>query len=103
METHKVLDTSALMEAKSGLTTVFSVVEYPKAVEYDIEILWPEKEDFILAIRLMAGLYSAGKPIPGIDVLIASMCLNRGLELKTKDRHFLKVKEIRADFKVETP
>ncbi len=99
MET-QVLDTNTLMGAKSGLTTIFSLVEYPKAIKHEFEVLWPEKEDFILAIELMAMLYERGKPIPAIDVIISSMCINRMLELKTKDRHFSSIKEIRQDFKV---
>lgn len=100
MEARQVLDTNTLIEAKSGLTTILSVVEYPRALEHDFEVLWPEKEDFILAVEIMSLLYSRGKPIPAVDVIISSMCINRNLELKTKDRHFLNIEEIRPDFKV---
>jgi len=88
------------MDIKKGLTTIFSIVEYPKSISYDLEVLWPEKEDFILAIELMSVLFERGKPIPAIDVLIASMCLNRKLELKTGDKHFSNIKDIRIDFQV---
>ena len=101
MATPQVLDTSILIETKAGFTTIFSLIEYPKAINYEIEILWPEREDYILAIELMAALFNKGKPIPAIDALIASICLNRQLTLRTKDRHFLNIKEIKPDFKVE--
>lgn len=100
METRQVLDTNIIMESKSGLTTILNVVEYPKAINHDFDILWPEKEDFIMAVEMMSILYAQGKPIPAMDVILAGMCLNRGLELRTKDRHFLNIKNIRPDFKL---
>lgn len=42
------------------MTTTFDIVEYPKAVNYDFDMPWPEKEDVILAV----------------------MCLNRDLKRK---------------------
>ncbi|MBI4162777.1 MAG: type II toxin-antitoxin system VapC family toxin [Candidatus Aenigmarchaeota archaeon] len=95
-----VLDTSVLMEAKKGLTTIFSIVEYPKALSYKSDVLWPEKEDFVSAVEIMAKLYAIGKPVPAIDVLIAAMCINRSMELKTKDKHFSDVQSVESSLKV---
>lgn len=98
MEADEVLDTNLLMEGKTGLTTAFNVVEYPKALERGVEVLWPERRDFVTAIEIMVGLLRRGTPLPAIDVLIAAMCVNRGLTLATKDEHFEHIRAVRRDF-----
>lgn len=57
--------------------------------------------DFIKAIELSRGLCQIGKQIGAIDILIASMCINRGLTLRTKDKDFNQVKSVDRDFQVE--
>jgi predicted nucleic acid-binding protein len=42
-----------------------------------------------------------GKPLPAVDVLIASVCVRRGLVLVTADEHFRHVKSVRKEFKVK--
>ena len=100
METREVLDTNLLIEGKTGLTTAFNVIEYPKALESKGEILWPTREDHVAAISIMVDLLKAGTPIPAIDVLIAAVCINRGLKLLTKDNHFKAVTSVRSEFKL---
>ena len=46
-------------------------------------------------------LLKAGKPIPAVDSVIAAVALNNRLKLMTKDKHFLMVKEVKKEFKVE--
>ena len=77
MEKDEVVDTNLLMEGKGKLTTIFNLIEYPKALERELEILWPKKEDFYKSIEIMNKLLKEGRPVPVIDVLIASMCINR--------------------------
>ena len=101
MEKDEVVDTNLLMEGKGKLTTIFNLIEYPKALERELEILWPKKEDFYKSIEIMNKLLKEGKPVPVIDVLIASMCINRGLKLLTRDKHFRWIKEIEPHFKVK--
>lgn len=101
MEENKILDTSRLIEGREGLTTIFNVVEYPKALESEIKIFWPIREDFIKSVEIMSELLKIGKPIPAIDILIASMCLNRGLVLSTKDDHYKYIKQVYPKFKLE--
>jgi len=100
MEENEVVDTSLLIDGRSGLTTAFNAVEYPKALERKgIEVLWPVKEDFLAAISIMIDLLTLGKPIPAIDVLIAATCIRRGLGLASKDQHFEIIKSIRPEFR----
>jgi len=46
-------------------------------------------------------LIKLGKPIPAVDAVIAAVALNNGLKVVTKDKHFLFVKEVKDDFRVE--
>jgi len=98
MEAHEILDTNLLIEGKTGATTAFNIVEYPKALEGNVEVIWPNRPDFLTAVEIMVDLLKAGTPIPAIDVLIAAICLNRGLRLATSDRHFHHIKAIREGF-----
>ncbi len=73
-------------------------MEYPKCLEYVTEVVYPDEDDFKRAIELSRKLYKIGKPLGAIDVLIASICINRNLKLITKDRGFNNIKEIEEDF-----
>jgi len=104
-----VYDTSALInllksgkQTAKGFTTIFNVVEFPKTlVLNELGVIYPTVEDYDEALRISASLLSVGKPLPAIDVLIASICIRRGLILHTADEHFRHVKSVRREFKVE--
>jgi len=95
-----VLDTNLLIEGKRGLTTIFNVIEYPPATG-ECRILFPQKEDYFKALEIMVKLREIGKPSPAMDVIIAAMCIRRGLKLITKDMHFSSIKEVEPDFIVK--
>ncbi|MDP3729092.1 MAG: hypothetical protein Q8R18_06615 [bacterium] len=92
-----LLDTSVLIEGKRGMTSIFSIIEFPIAIN-DCIVLYPEALDFELAVRIAGELRKKGKPIGGIDTIIASMSINRGYTLVTRDSHFSIIKEIIPDF-----
>jgi predicted nucleic acid-binding protein len=104
-----VYDTSALINllksgkhVAEGFTTVFNVIEFPKALSLkELGIIYPTVEDYDEALKISASLLTVGKPLPAIDILIASVCIRRGLPLRTADEHFIHVKSIRKEFKVE--
>jgi hypothetical protein len=99
-------DTSKLIDAYKtnlkihGYTTVFNLVEFPKALELNLRVLYPLKSDYNLALEISTELLKMGKPIPTVDVIISAIALNNRLRVITKDRHFLFVKGVREDFKV---
>ena len=104
----KVLyDTNKLIEAyKSnkdiqGYTTIFNLIEFPKALELDLIVLYPSKSDYNLALKISTELLKIGKPVPAIDVIISAISINRGLKLVTKDKHFLFIKDVIKDFNVQ--
>ncbi|NOZ76643.1 MAG: PIN domain-containing protein [Euryarchaeota archaeon] len=100
MEKDEVVDTNLLMEGKGSLTTILNIIEYPKAVEGEVDVLFPGQEDYNKAIEVMARLYEKGTPVPAVDVILAAMCLNRKLALRTRDRHFKVIAEAFPGFKV---
>jgi len=70
-------------------------------LEYVTEVLYPDANDYVKAIELSKKLYQIGKQIGAIDILIASMCINRGLKLKTKDNDFNAIKEVFPNFDLQ--
>jgi predicted nucleic acid-binding protein len=104
-----VYDTSALIglfksgrRDARGFTTIFNVIEFPKALDFkDLGVIYPNVEDYDEALKVSVSLLRSGKPIPAIDVLIASICIRRGLTLVTMDEHFRHVKSVRKEFKIE--
>jgi predicted nucleic acid-binding protein len=104
-----VYDTSALIgllksgkRLAKGFTTVFNIIEFPKALDLkELGVIYPTVEDYDEALKTSVSLLKIGKPLPAVDVLIASICIRRNLPLCTADEHFTLVKSVRRDFKVE--
>ena len=102
----KLYDTSELIECYKnripvrGYTTILNLIEFPKALELDLVVIYPSKLDYELALKLSTELLRIGKPVPAIDAVIAATALNRKLKLVTKDKHFMVIKEIREDFEL---
>ncbi|PIU58726.1 hypothetical protein COS86_07975 [Candidatus Bathyarchaeota archaeon CG07_land_8_20_14_0_80_47_9] len=104
-----VFDTSALIgllrssrRVAKGFATVFNVVEFPKALELkELGVIYPVVEDYDEAVKVSVSLFKAGKPVPAVDVLVAAMCIRRGLVLRTMDEHFRHVKSVRKEFRLD--
>ena len=99
-------DTSKLIELykKSahprGSTTILSLIEFPKAFDFDLRVFFPSMPDYDLALTISMELLKNGKSTPAIDLVIAAAALNNGFRIITRDKHFLFVKEIREDLMV---
>lgn len=70
-------------------------------MEYAIGVLYPDTHDYDKAIEISKKLYEIEKPIGAVDILIASICINRGLKLKTKDNDFNAVKQVFPKFNLQ--
>ena len=57
--------------------------------------------DYSKSIEISRRLRVKGKPIGAIDILIASMCLNRDFELVTSDTDFKQIKVVEPNFKLK--
>ncbi|MBI2137559.1 PIN domain-containing protein [Candidatus Woesearchaeota archaeon] len=95
-----MLDTNILIEKESGTTTIFNAIEYPPAAD-SCEILYPTNQDYALAYKLSIHLRDIGKPQQAVDVLIAAMCINREIELVTKDSDYENIKSVEPGFKLK--
>ena len=102
-------DTSALInlfksgkEEARGYTTILNVVEFPKALDLKgLGVIYPTFEDYDESLKMAVSLLNVGKPVPAIDIVIAAVCLRRGLLLLTEDAHFTHIKTIKTEFKVK--
>ena len=104
-----VYDTNELIDfMKKGkldltvFTTVFNVVEFPKALEFEqLEVIYPNIEDYEESVELSLALLENAKPLPAIDILAAAMCLRRNFVLATLDNHFSAIGSIYKNFKLK--
>ena len=99
-DTSKLIDAYKKKENIQGYTTIFNIIEFPKALELNLIILYPSKSDYNLALKISTELLKIGKPIPAIDITISAIAINNGLRVITKDKHFLFIKDIMKDFEV---
>ena len=85
-----------------GLTTIFNIIEFPKALELkELDVIYPTIDDYNESLKISVALLEKGKPLPTIDILVATICLRRDLTLSTLDRHFANIKSVRKDFKLK--
>jgi len=92
-----ILDTSIVIDRireKKSIQediTAVTLVEYPRIIFYKHfygGIIFPIRDDFILAHRIQLKLLRAGKPQAFVDLLVAAIAVNRDEELVTRDRDF---------------
>ncbi|HEY9206157.1 MAG TPA: hypothetical protein VIO58_09565 [Candidatus Methanoperedens sp.] len=100
-DTNRLIDAYRKKEMLDGYTTILNIIEFPKAMEFDLRVLFPSKSDYYLALMISTELLKEGKPIPAVDSVIAAVALNNKLKLLTKDKHFLLVKGVKKSFKVD--
>ena len=93
MEAKEILDTSIAIERKAGIITVFTAIEYPPSMNKNFEIVFPDAVDYIKAIEISNKLRDKGKPVGAVDIIIASICINRAMRLVAKDNDFKNIRE----------
>jgi len=92
-----ILDTSIVIDRvrenkpiNEDITAVI-FVEYPRIIYYKYfygGIIFPIKNDFVLAHRIQLELLKMGKPQAFADLLVAAIAVNRDEELVTRDTDF---------------
>ncbi len=100
-DTNRLIDAYREKETLDGYTTILNLIEFPKAIEFNLRVMFPSKSDYHLALKISTELLKAGKPIPAVDSVIAAVVLNNKLKLVTKDKHFLFIKKVMQDFMVD--
>ncbi len=71
--------------------TAVTFVEYPRIIFYKHfhgGVIFPIRDDFILAHRIQLELLRVGKPQAFADLLAAAIAVNRDEELVTRDTDF---------------
>lgn len=53
-----------------------------------VSVLWADEGTTHVYADVFASLRRAGRPIPTSDLCIAALCIQHGLPLYTRDRHF---------------
>lgn len=96
-----IVDTSAFIQGAEGLVTVFTAVEHPDSERAVPRLLFPSQTDYGTAMWLSDQLQQRGMSVGAIDILIASMALNRGLAVITKDRDFEKIQAVEKSLKID--
>ncbi|MEB3778925.1 MAG: type II toxin-antitoxin system VapC family toxin [Desulfurococcales archaeon] len=107
-----ILDTSIVIDRVRGRKpivediTVVTLVEYPRIVYYKHfrgNVIFPVEQDYLTAHKLQ--LLERGQPQAFADLLIASIALNRGEMLVTRDEDFRVIakaaSELGYEFKLE--
>ena len=51
-DTSKLIDIYKKDKKAQGYTTIFNLIEFPKALELDLNVLYPTKYDYNTALRL---------------------------------------------------
>lgn len=77
------------------------MIEHPPAERAYDKVLHPVKRDFDTALDMSQRLREAGSPVGTVDILIASMAINRNLSLITKDGDFEKIQAVEKKLKIE--
>lgn len=91
LDTSVLIDKIKLRKPINEDITVVTLIEYPKIVYYKYfygGVVFPIRQDFILAHRLQLELLKIGKPQAFSDLLIAAIVINRDEELITRDQDF---------------
>ena len=92
-----ILDTSIVIDRvreRKPITediTVVTLVEYPRIVYYKYfqgNVIFPVEQDYFTAHKLQLQLLERGQPQAFADLLVASIALNRGERLITRDQDF---------------
>ena len=109
MEETRLYDTSAVIElivnrrvsVIPGLVSIYTILEYPPSLKKVKEVLYPKKEDYLLALKWQIMLRKIGKRLPAVDLIIAAMGYNNNYTIVTLDEHFNTIKEVQGDIKIE--
>jgi len=91
IDTNIVIDRVKSRKSINEDITVVTFVEYPGIIYYKHfygGIIFPIKQDFIIAHKLQLELIKIGKPQAFSDLLVAAIVINRDEELITKDQDF---------------
>jgi len=97
---NKIYNTSTVIELikkrtmkKAPYVSIITIIKYPPALNYAERIIYPTREDYLLAVERQNKLRRQGFPLPATNLIITAQAVNRNLVLVTRDKHFKTIKE----------
>jgi tRNA(fMet)-specific endonuclease VapC len=101
-DTSYLIDVMKAGQEPSGLTTIFNILEFPKALSLKrLAVVYPTTQDYDEALRLSTRLFFRGTWLPAVDILVAAVCIRLKARLVTKDEHFTLLKAVSEGFRFQ--
>lgn len=101
MEKTRLLDTNAFIDGQRGKITACTLLEHPPALRSGVPVIFPKERDFLKAAEIGSKLFAKGTPVDGMDLLIASVAVNRDLTVATRDHHFRVIQQAEQKLRIE--
>ncbi len=101
MEEALLLDTNAFIDGHRGKITACTLLEHAPALRSNPLVIYPKERDFIKAAEIGSKLFAQGTPVGGMDLLIASVAVNRGLTLATRDKDFHLIQKVESKLRIQ--
>jgi len=64
-------------------------------------VVYPTKEDYELALKIMVKLRKIGKPVNVVDIILASIAINHNMIVVTNDRDFDLIKKVEDKLEIQ--
>ncbi|HII73330.1 TPA: PIN domain nuclease [Sulfurisphaera tokodaii] len=82
---------------------MLNVIEYPPILNLRNKLLvvYPTKEDYELALKIMVKLRKIGKPVNVVDIILASIAINHNMIVVTNDRDFDLIKKVEDKLEIQ--
>ncbi|WP_346729570.1 type II toxin-antitoxin system VapC family toxin [Acidianus sp. HS-5] len=110
----KIYDTNTLIEIYKNrvllsrlnhvITSILNVIEYPPILKLGdkLIVIYPSKDDYELAIKIMIKLRKIGEPVNVVDIILASIAINRNMIVVTNDKGFESIRKVEENLKIES-
>ncbi|MGQ4873437.1 MAG: hypothetical protein ACTSVV_06210 [Promethearchaeota archaeon] len=95
------IDKNIFLNKKDLFTTIFTTLEHPPSInEENIKVIYPQNFHYERAFRYALLLRKKGIPIPIIDLLIATITIDKNFILISDDGHFNLFQKIEPRLKI---
>lgn len=64
-------------------------------------VVYPTKEDYEVALKIMVKLRKIGKPVNVVDIILASIAINHNMIVVTNDRDFELIKKVEDKLEIQ--
>ncbi|MBB5252501.1 PIN domain-containing protein [Sulfurisphaera ohwakuensis] len=64
-------------------------------------VVYPTKEDYEFALKIMVKLRKIGNPVNVVDIILASIAINHNMIVVTNDRDFELIKKVEDKLEIQ--